>query len=309
MTKDQMLEIQQQNEYSGVTNWHNSGIKGKGVVVWTCEDEESDHGQTTRLRILQAAPDATVIMASYSMKYNRKEIEYEWVDYKGKRYSIEEFIKTFGIRVITKSVAGGEEKGGICSKFWNDLKTRYNLVFFNAAGNNGVDGISSCFPVDVAIMVGWAYLYNGKPKRAYQSSIGEELDFMQFAGCWNGTSFASPYLAGMAALLCEKYPSITQDEVYDYFRRHAEDLEDAGRDDNTGYGLAKMGDVNEMTREIKIKIGEASMSVDGRKVELDQPAIIDRSTGRMLVPLRAIAEALGCVVSWDNASRTVTIKG
>lgn len=48
--------------------------------------------------------------------------------------------------------------------------------------------------------------------------------------------------------------------------------------------------------------------VNGLELDCDQPPIIQN--GRALVPLRAIFEALGASVSWDNATRTVTsIKG
>lgn len=62
---------------------------------------------------------------------------------------------------------------------------------------------------------------------------------------------------------------------------------------------------------ITLRIGEMSFSVTDavnnktRIVELDVPAqIID---GRTLVPARAISEALGNKVEWDNVNRTVLI--
>lgn len=58
---------------------------------------------------------------------------------------------------------------------------------------------------------------------------------------------------------------------------------------------------------ITMKIGSNVMDVDGRKVLLDQPAIIDKTTSRTLVPIRAISEALGAEVGWDDKTKTVTI--
>ncbi len=63
----------------------------------------------------------------------------------------------------------------------------------------------------------------------------------------------------------------------------------------------------EGTMLIALKVGSSVATVDGRPVTLDTAPIIDRN-GRTLVPVRFVAEALGCKVSWDNATRTVTIQ-
>lgn len=49
---------------------------------------------------------------------------------------------------------------------------------------------------------------------------------------------------------------------------------------------------------------EISINVNGGKLEMDQPPIIEN--GRTLVPLRAVAEALGCNVEWDNTAKTAS---
>lgn len=49
---------------------------------------------------------------------------------------------------------------------------------------------------------------------------------------------------------------------------------------------------------------EISINVNGVKIEMDQPPIIEN--GRTLVPLRAVAEALGCNVEWDNTAKTAS---
>ncbi len=48
------------------------------------------------------------------------------------------------------------------------------------------------------------------------------------------------------------------------------------------------------------------VQVDGRPIDFDSPPFIDTSD-RLIVPLRFVTEALGAVVGWDSASRTVTI--
>ena len=56
--------------------------------------------------------------------------------------------------------------------------------------------------------------------------------------------------------------------------------------------------------EIKLTIGQAEIITNGESTALDVPAqIID---SRTMVPLRAIFEALGASVEWDDSTKTVT---
>ncbi len=52
------------------------------------------------------------------------------------------------------------------------------------------------------------------------------------------------------------------------------------------------------------KTNEITIRVNGGKITTDAPAYI--KAGRTMVPLRAIFEALGAAVSWDDATKTVT---
>jgi hypothetical protein len=58
-------------------------------------------------------------------------------------------------------------------------------------------------------------------------------------------------------------------------------------------------------RVVVLSVGKYTADVDGRTVKLDVPPTI--RNGRTLVPLRFVAESLGLTVSWDDATRTVTI--
>ena len=58
---------------------------------------------------------------------------------------------------------------------------------------------------------------------------------------------------------------------------------------------------------VQLKIGSNIMTVNGREIALDVPAQIIND--RTLVPVRAIAEAYGCKVDWDGATKTVIISG
>jgi len=56
---------------------------------------------------------------------------------------------------------------------------------------------------------------------------------------YNGTSMATPHVAGVAAIVWSNNPSCTADEVRSALKSTAVDLDVAGRDDKTGFGLVQ----------------------------------------------------------------------
>jgi len=73
-------------------------------------------------------------------------------------------------------------------------------------------------------------------------------------------------------------------------------------------------DYASVTREITIRLGETVIQlqtgnskamINGKEVKLDVPPMV--RSGRTFVPLRFISEAFGANVSFDNATRTITI--
>ncbi|NLO89057.1 MAG: copper amine oxidase N-terminal domain-containing protein [Clostridia bacterium] len=59
------------------------------------------------------------------------------------------------------------------------------------------------------------------------------------------------------------------------------------------------------SRTVILKIGSRTAEVDGKEVTLEAPAV--SQSGRTLVPLRFVGEALGAKVDWDGSTKTVTI--
>lgn len=57
--------------------------------------------------------------------------------------------------------------------------------------------------------------------------------------------------------------------------------------------------------KIQLKIGSKSPTVNGKVVPIDVAAKV--TSGRTLVPLRFVGEALGATVQYDAASRSVKI--
>jgi hypothetical protein len=89
-------------------------------------------------------------------------------------------------------------------------------------------------------------------------------------------------------------------KVRDYVIKHAQDVLTVGHDSQTGYGLIKVDFMN----TIRLEIGGKAY-VNGIENPIDVPAQI--INGRTLVPVRFIAENLGCDVSFKtDANKKVT---
>ena len=61
----------------------------------------------------------------------------------------------------------------------------------------------------------------------------------------------------------------------------------------------------EGAEKVVVTIGSTTMQVDGKNTTIIAPPIVDN--GRTYVPLRAISEAFGATVDWDQATNLITI--
>ena len=75
---------------------------------------------------------------------------------------------------------------------------------------------------------------------------------------------------------------------------------EVGWDDATQTVTATKGDIT-----ISLQIGSTDLFVNGEVKVIDVPAKLLNS--RTLAPVRAISEAFGCTVDWEDATQTVTI--
>lgn len=71
-------------------------------------------------------------------------------------------------------------------------------------------------------------------------------------------------------------------------------------DDTTQTVLAQRGPTN-----VSLRIGSTQAMVNGQPASMDVPAVL--VSGRTMVPLRFVSQALGTQVAWDAASTTVSI--
>lgn len=298
-------KVEEQNNYCGVTAWHDAGFTGEGVHIWNCEDLSS-HGEVSTRRIYDAAPGAITHNAVISVKRNREKIYYFYVtDENGKRWEPEEFIEAHNIKILSRSKIPPFAQDGAYFERWQRLQDKYSLVLFNSSGNDAGDAKNRKDGTDLAVLVGALNLIKGKVGPASYTSVTDDTDFADFTGVWSGTSFSCPYLAGKAALLVSRYgQDMTQEEVYKYLQMIARDEEAEGRDAKTGYGLPILPDISK--RYITMTTSSNVYKVNGSEYEMDtRPVNLD---GRVYVPIRVIGEALGADVGYKmNPNKTIKV--
>lgn len=56
---------------------------------------------------------------------------------------------------------------------------------------------------------------------------------------------------------------------------------------------------------ISVKVGDAAIYKNGQKIAIDAKA--EFVQGRVMLPVRAISEAFGCSVDWQNSTRQIII--
>ena len=307
--------IKQQNDFTGVTAWHNAGWTGKGVRIWNMEDT-TDHGSGTRQRILDAAPDAEVTSAFHYMTTYGGEITDEHVTENNKNVPVDQFVNCHGFHIVTASLGGNKGTTEARRELYGGLRRKYNLTMHNSAGNDGSAGVKGGrIPESEAIYVGacMAFKNNYNDLRMWNySSIGDEedeVDFSTFTGGLNGTSFSTPYLAGTTALIMSRYGTdMTSAEIYQYYKMISRPIPTGhpykeGYDLWSGYGVPILPDPAK--RLVRMKIGKKSYKIDKTVKKMDTAPFIEG--GRTFVPVAFAALAVGATVKWDGVKKTVTI--
>lgn len=309
---EQKAEIMKQNKYCGITDWQNAGFTGishttkKPIAIWDAESGTSDHGDGTEDRSDDAATSAKIYMGSIcgsNCNYT--------VTYGGVKYTPEEFIKKFNIKIITRSIGGTANSGTPESEYWNNLKKKYKLIINNSAGNDGAKGADAAFPSDVAIY--WAACGindSGAIVRKTYSSIDDDVDFINFTGFREGTSFSAPYGSSMEAQIVGRYDDeMTQEEMYEYLKMICKNIvfkgenSTTGEDNESGFGLPILPAPSK--KYITMEIGSTKYCIDGIEKTSDvAPIIVDNRT---CAPIKNIAEALGYKVAWDSVKKQVSI--
>lgn len=213
-------------KFHGVIEWHDMGYKGNGINILNLEGL-TDHGKKTLSMIKLVAPEANIYWCSLNIRIMSDDIVWFSATINDKEYDLDEFkvfLKNIDIVTLSKSSDYGE---------LNDILLD-NCVCLTSAGNIGLDGLSGAFD-GKAIDVGAIYLINNTIKRESYSSIN--CDFATLHGYYEGTSFSSPVLTGMVALIMQRYNIKSQDKIVEMLKKISIDAGEIGFDEDFGFGI------------------------------------------------------------------------
>lgn len=127
-----------------------------------------------------------------------------------------------------------------------DYAHSLGVVLVAAAGNSAIDA-NLFLPAKYAGVV-TVSAFNSADTMASFSNYGQKIDVAApgvgilstvpggYYSSFNGTSMASPHVAGLAALLLSRSPTLTNEQVRQAIRRTSDDVGPAGFDTQSGHG-------------------------------------------------------------------------
>jgi len=153
-----------------------------------------------------------------------------------------------GANVISMSLGGS----GSSAAENNAFQAAYDagLLSIAAAGNDGNSGLSYPASYDSVVSVSAVDSSGNKASFSQYNSqveiaapgvgIKSTLPNNSYAS-WNGTSMATPHVAGVAALVWNYFPECTNRQMRIAMALSSEDRGGVGRDNSYGYGIVKAG--------------------------------------------------------------------
>ncbi len=229
-----------QREKVNISEWNAAGYTGKGLTIFHDDTGNTEHSINCGNILQTILPDARILRGSIGGTIDKNGVIEAYVTCyttDDLNMPFDEFIEKYNVTLINNSTASGTTEVNLKWASWmREKMKRYNLIGFGAAGNEGemTNKYYGAF-----IMVSGVYLQSDGSISGYRTS--EDADFSMFMGYQSGTSYASPFLCGMAGLLRSKDADITQEQVYQYFQIHCMGLGEEGKDPAYGWGLPILG--------------------------------------------------------------------
>lgn len=303
-------------ERCNILQWQNAGYTGKGVKIGVLDlsndlyqrqksdshihhifpDEGSAYGGHVAPCvdiIRQIAPDAEIYVLNNSSK-NAK------------------WLLDNNMDIVSVSAVGFAYDNAVA-----ELYKQSDTVLFAASGNAAK--LTEAYPASYEWAITVAAIEATTDKYYRSSSANAKMDCCGYTYvnvltdkgapfAFNGTSCAAPWVAGMYALVRQKVGKQNYLAAREFIRANCLDYLEPGWDERTGCGLFVLPDVSGMeenSMKIEMTIGSKIAYVDGKQTTLLRAP--EEKDGTTVIPLRFVAEALGCQVAYEAKTRKITI--
>ena len=276
---------------TGVEKWHKKGYYGAGMVAGTGENVDtakydaggqivhvldragSEHAIQTAATFFQVAPEATLYSFSTNTSLQDGQKHWDFFDDCLPVIDEQQITNVFFSRVENDKTAREKHGAVLAARPW--------LKEFWAAGNEGEKRYSRILELEDVIGVGAAEVLRsdrviGGP-RVSPAGYTSQTAFVDFAAPGNpginiraespadrgeilaGTSYAAPWLCGMACLVDELFTQktgrpLSRAGMVQFFRDHCEDIGEAGRDNCSGFGLVVLPEPGEVDIERYVEV-------------------------------------------------------
>lgn len=253
-------ELKKQKEqetlsFHNIDKWHELGYEGQGFNFLEIESEDT-HGIMVRDTFKLVGKKSNAYLGNMRTRVSGDEVLYCDINYYGTYIPIKQFVEELNIHIIGASLSSDMPQA------LKDYLKELPVIFVGSAGNEGSEGVTGKFE-GLGFMSGAIYLDNGEIKKERYSGVEDTMDFATLHGAYEGTSFSSPVLAGMIAVIMSKYGIMTQSKMKEALISICVDAGEEGKDDEFGYGvpiLPKNG-VIDMLEESEV---DDDMTIEGR---------------------------------------------